>query len=67
MTNMQQIETIIEKAILVGVNLQNDPNFHYSMEELSSLAEALDVTVMGDSYTKFRAGKSIPLCRNWKN
>ncbi|MEK9199898.1 GTPase HflX [Lysinibacillus halotolerans] len=44
---MQQIETIIEKAILVGVNLQNDPNFHYSMEELSSLAEALDVTVMG--------------------
>ena len=47
MTNMQQIETIIEKAILVGVNLQNDPNFHYSMEELSSLAEALDVTVMG--------------------
>lgn len=47
MTNMQQIETIIEKAVLVGVNLQNDPNFHYSMEELASLAEALDVTVMG--------------------
>lgn len=44
---MQQIETIIEKAVLVGVNLQNDPNFHYSMEELASLAEALDVTVMG--------------------
>lgn len=47
MTNMQQIETIIEKAVLVGVNLQNDPNFHYSLEELASLAEALDVTVMG--------------------
>lgn len=44
---MQQIETIIEKAVLVGVNLQNDPNFHYSLEELASLAEALDVTVMG--------------------
>ena len=48
MTNLQEVETIIEKAILVGVNLQNDRNFNYSMEELESLAEALDVEVIGN-------------------
>lgn len=47
MANMREIETIIEKAILVGVNLQNDTNFSYSMEELENLAEALDVEVIG--------------------
>lgn len=47
MTNMQEVETIIEKAILVGVNLQNDHHFDYSMEELESLAEALEVQVHG--------------------
>ncbi|WP_097074373.1 GTPase HflX [Ureibacillus xyleni] len=44
---MKDIEVIIEKAILVGVNLVNDPNFDYSMEELASLAEALEVEVVG--------------------
>ncbi|MFC7685976.1 GTPase HflX [Ureibacillus sp. GCM10028918] len=47
MTNLQEVETIIEKAVLVGVNLQNDRNFDYSMEELESLAEALEVEVIG--------------------
>ncbi|SOC18349.1 GTP-binding protein HflX [Ureibacillus xyleni] len=47
MSNMKDIEVIIEKAILVGVNLVNDPNFDYSMEELASLAEALEVEVVG--------------------
>ena len=47
MTNLQEVEIIIEKAILVGVNLQNDRNFDYSMEELENLAEALDVEVIG--------------------
>ncbi|RHW35037.1 GTPase HflX [Lysinibacillus yapensis] len=44
---MQEVEVIIEKAILVGVNLQNDKNFDYSMEELENLAQALDVEVIG--------------------
>ena len=47
-TNMQEVETIIEKAILVGVNLQNDRNFEYTMEELANLAEALEVEVIGN-------------------
>ncbi|RUL53679.1 MULTISPECIES: GTPase HflX [Lysinibacillus] len=44
---MKEVEIIIEKAILVGVNLGSDSNFNYSMEELASLAEALDVEVVG--------------------
>jgi len=45
--NLQEVETIIEKAVLVGVNLQNNRHFEYSMEELENLAEALDVEVIG--------------------
>ncbi|RKJ67382.1 GTPase HflX, partial [Butyricicoccus sp. 1XD8-22] len=44
---MKEIEVLIEKGILVGVNLQNESNFQYSMEELADLAEALDVQVVG--------------------
>ena len=47
MANLQEVETIIEKAVLVGVNLQNNRHFEYSMEELENLAEALDVEVIG--------------------
>lgn len=47
MTNLKEIDVLIEKAILVGVNLQNDDNFQYSMEELANLAEALEVEVVG--------------------
>ncbi|MEG0261405.1 MAG: GTPase HflX, partial [Lysinibacillus sp.] len=35
------------KAILVGVNLRKDEHFDYSMEELTNLAEALNVEVIG--------------------
>ena len=35
----------MQKVILVGVNLNNDPNFAHSMEELESLAQACDMEV----------------------
>ena len=41
------MEEIIQRAILVGVDLNNDPNFGYSMEELTNLAEACEVEVLG--------------------
>lgn len=47
MSKMNEIEEIVERGVLVGVNLQSDPNFTYSMEELSNLAEALEVEVVG--------------------
>lgn len=47
MNKMEEIEIIIEKGILVGVNLNNDSNFEYSMEELANLTEALEVEVVG--------------------
>ncbi len=46
MNKMKEIETIIERGILVGVNL-NDDNFEYSMEELANLTQALEVEVIG--------------------
>ena len=39
----------MQKAILVGVNLNDDPDFMHSMEELESLAEACDIEAV--SYT----------------
>lgn len=36
-----------ERALLVGVNLNNDPDFHKSMEELKNLAEACELEVAG--------------------
>lgn len=44
---MNEVEEIVEKGILVGVNLQSDSNFDYSMEELANLAGALEVEVVG--------------------
>ena len=44
---MKDVEVLIEKGILVGVNLQKDNHFDYSMEELANLAEALNVEVVG--------------------
>ncbi len=35
------------KAVLVGVNLNNDPDFESSLEELESLAEACNMEVVG--------------------
>ena len=44
---MKEVDILVEKAILVGVNLQKDEHFDYSMEELKNLAEALNVEVVG--------------------
>ncbi|GGH39220.1 GTPase HflX [Paenibacillus segetis] len=41
---MEQLE---QKAILVGVNLNHQEDFEYSMEELANLAEACDIEVVG--------------------
>ncbi|WP_242220984.1 GTPase HflX [Bacillus cereus group sp. BfR-BA-01380] len=41
------MEQIVQKAILVGVNLNSESDFEYSMEELANLAEACDVEVIG--------------------
>ncbi|MFP3917273.1 GTPase HflX [Lysinibacillus telephonicus] len=48
MRNMKEVEVIIERGILVGVNLQNDQNFQYSMEELANLSQALEVEIVGE-------------------
>lgn len=47
MDRIKEVDVLIEKAILVGVNLRNDEHFDYSMEELQNLAEALHVDVVG--------------------
>ena len=39
--------TLIERAVLIGVQTQTDEHFEYSMEELGNLAEAIDVKVVG--------------------
>lgn len=41
------MDILIERAVLVGVNSQKDDYFDYSMEELGSLAEAIQVKVVG--------------------
>ncbi|WP_242145772.1 MULTISPECIES: GTPase HflX [unclassified Bacillus cereus group] len=41
------MEEFVQRAILVGVNLGNESDFQYSMEELANLAEACDVEVVG--------------------
>ncbi|HSP23335.1 MAG TPA: GTPase HflX, partial [Planococcus sp. (in: firmicutes)] len=42
------MDTLMEKAILVGVQLQQDLHFEYEMEELRNLAEACEVEVVGE-------------------
>ena len=42
------MDILIEKAILVGVQLQKDVHFEYEMEELRNLAEACNVEVLGE-------------------
>ncbi|WP_432361839.1 GTPase HflX [Sporosarcina sp. UB5] len=41
------MEILVEYAVLVGVQEQNDEHFEYEMEELKNLAEAIDVHVVG--------------------
>ncbi|MBP3285151.1 MAG: GTPase HflX [Clostridia bacterium] len=36
----------MEKAITVGVNINNNPHFNYSMEELNNLAGACDIEIV---------------------
>ncbi|MHA6533109.1 GTPase HflX [Paenibacillus sp. BAC0078] len=42
------MEPVQQKAVIVGVQLQNDNNFAYSMEELRNLAAACDLQVVGE-------------------
>jgi GTPase len=42
------LEILIERAVLVGVHEQMDQHFEYAMEELSNLAKAIDVEVVGE-------------------
>ncbi|MEF8691085.1 UNVERIFIED_CONTAM: GTPase HflX [Bacillus cereus] len=41
------MEEVLQRAVLVGVNVGNEDDFAYSMEELKNLAEACDVEVIG--------------------
>lgn len=42
------MEELLERAIVVGVNLKKDNHFEYGLEELHNLAEALNVEVVGE-------------------
>ncbi|MCL1948951.1 MAG: GTPase HflX [Turicibacter sp.] len=42
------MDEILQRAILVGVDVNSDPNFEYSMKELANLAEACEVEVVGE-------------------
>jgi GTP-binding protein HflX len=42
------MEELLERAIVVGVNLNKDNHFEYGLEELHNLAEALNVEVVGE-------------------
>ncbi|GAV10273.1 GTPase HflX [Paenibacillus sp. NAIST15-1] len=44
---MEQLTIEPQKAVLVGVNMNHQPDFAYSMEELANLASACDVEVVG--------------------
>ncbi|MWC31039.1 GTPase HflX [Paenibacillus sp. MMS18-CY102] len=42
------MEQVNNRAVIVGVNLQNRPDFAYSMEELRNLADACNIEVVGE-------------------
>lgn len=44
---MEQQQQLEQKAVLVGVNLNHQEDFEYSMEELANLTEACDIEVVG--------------------
>lgn len=52
------MEALQQNAVIVGVQLQNDNNFAYSMEELRNLAAACDIRVVGELSQK--AGRINP-------
>ncbi len=43
---MEQLQQMQQKTVLVGVNLNHQKDFEYSMEELANLAEACDIEVV---------------------
>lgn len=43
---MEQLQQLVQKAVLVGVNLNHEKDFEYSMEELDNLTEACDIEVV---------------------
>lgn len=47
MKQPEQFELLEQRAVLVGVNLNHQQDFDYSMEELGNLAEACGVEVVG--------------------
>ncbi|MBG9736750.1 GTPase HflX [Paenibacillus alvei] len=44
---MEQLTIELQKAVLVGVNMNHQPDFDYSMEELANLAGACDIQIVG--------------------
>lgn len=42
------MEELVQKAIIVGVNVNNQSDFDYSMKELANLASACEVEVVGE-------------------
>ncbi|PFB87045.1 GTPase HflX [Bacillus thuringiensis] len=48
------MEEVLQRAVLVGVNVGNEDDFAYSMEELTNLAEACDVEVIGQVTQKLQ-------------
>lgn len=42
------MEPVQQKAVIVGIQLQNDTNFAYSMEELRNLAAACEIEVVAE-------------------
>ena len=47
-TKMNENKMIKERALIVGVNLNNDPHFEESIKELKNLAEACDLEPVGE-------------------
>ena len=43
----QETEQILERALLVGVDIGEEEDFDHSMEELGSLAQACEMQVTG--------------------
>jgi GTP-binding protein HflX len=43
---MKELETLVQKAVLVGVNVKSQEDFEYSMEELANLTEACGIEVV---------------------
>ena len=54
------------KALLVGVNLNDDPDFETALKELESLAEACDMEVVGVETQNVKSDQYRSLCGNRK-